>query len=122
MRHCRFRTWSPRVAITAAVIATGVVGAPIARADDGADPGVPSPAGLVVAVADAVGAAGVTSTENPAAVALPLPESLPTVAQAAGAALQPVNPGPPTAPVEPSQGAQPPRASIAVTPAPPPPS
>jgi hypothetical protein len=98
------------------VIVTGVVGAPIARADIGADPGVPSPAGVAAAVVDAVGVPGVTPAENPVAVALPAPESLPTVAQAADAALQATLPTQATPPVVPSQAEQPP-VSVAASPA-----
>ena len=119
MRHCRFRTWSPRLAITTAVIVTGVVGAPIARADNGADLGVPSQAGVAAAVADAVVPA-LTVPESPvAAVALP-PESLPPVAQAAEAALQLVSPSEGADTVVPSQAEQPPPAIVAANPSPPP--
>src|SRR3954454_8067437 len=104
MRHCRFRTWAPKLMLTTAVIVTGVVGAPIARADNGADLAVPSQAGLAAAVADAAVPASTGSESAMAAVA----PSLLQVAQAAEAALQPVSPSPGTEPVVPSQAEQPP--------------
>ena len=73
-RHCRFRTWSPRLVITTAAIVTGVVGAPIARADTGADLGAPSQAGVAAgaALADAAAVPAVSLSENPVP-AVPLP-------------------------------------------------
>src|SRR3954453_17200709 len=101
MRHCRFRTWAPKLMLTTAVIVTGVVGAPIARADNGADLGVPSQAGVAAAVADVAAPASTGSGSAMAAVP-PLAESLLQVAQAAEAALQPISPSPGTEPVVPS--------------------
>ena len=88
--------------ITTAAIVTGVVGAPIARADIGADLGVPSQAGVAAAFADAVVPA-VTVPESPVAAAALPPESLPPVAQAAEAALQLVSPSGGSDTVVPSQ-------------------
>ena len=105
MGYCRFRTWSPRLVITTAAIVTGVVGAPIARADTGADLGVPSQAGRRgrSALADAAAVPAVTLSENPVPAVPLLPESLPPVAPAAEEALQPVMPNEGSAPVASSQ-------------------
>jgi hypothetical protein len=122
MRHCRFRTWSPRLAITTAVIVTGVVGAPIARADNGAEPGVPSQDAVAAAVADAATVPASMLSASPVPAVPPASGSLPPVGQAAVAALQPVDPNEGTPPVVPSQPEQPALVSDTARPAPPPPA
>ena len=102
-----------------AVIVTGVVSAPIASADNGADLGVPSQAGVAAAVADAVVPA-VTVPESPVAVVASMPEYVPPVAQAAEAALQVVSPPQGTDPVVQSEAQQPSPASVGASPTPPP--
>ena len=122
MEHRRFRTWSPKLVITTAAIVTGVVGAPIARADVGADLGAPSQAGVAAAaaLADAVAVPAVTLSENPVpAVPLP-PESLPPVSPAPEEALQPVTPNEGSGAVVPSPAERPPPTSVTASSAPPP--
>ena len=122
MEHRRFRTWSPKLVITTVAIVTGVVGAPIARADVGADLGAPSQAGVAAAaaLADAVAVPAVTLSENPVPAVPLLPESLPPVSPAPEEALQPVTPNEGSGAVVPSPAERPSPTSVTASSAPPP--
>src|SRR3954451_18249684 len=92
MGHRRFRTWSPRLAIMSTVIVTGVMVAPIARAENGIDLGVPTQAAVATAVADAVAVQASMLSESQAQAVSPAPVSPPPPVLAADGALQLVSP------------------------------
>ncbi len=103
--------------VAAAAIVTGVVGAPIARADIGPDLGAPPQAGIAVgaALAAAPSVPFSSLSEEPVPPATPLPPSTPPTSTTPEVALQAVMPDEGTAPVLPSQAELPPASLPAST-------